>query len=239
LTEEKKLEPLQQRIEYLLRATNLSAKDIAKQLHIKIYDVYRHKAWPEVRDQRKKQTATKTTPLSPQAPSISYEHEETPQPPQAPPEAPSSEEPQIDIETETTETETSATQIPFDLKYGSLKGLIEPLLEVICDTIQVEKSRPSPVKIEKLDHAIVDFCKAFKWNFADPRLLATVVLAATCLEIGVPIAKEKMATKKAEVKTSETTTDKPLPTMPSPETKPNPITEKIMNGRVTKLLEST
>lgn len=177
-------EEIATKIEQLLRGTDLTPAEIGKQIHVNVREVYRNKAWPEVRAERmEKKKGTKPTDQTgqPGPAEIGFLPTETAPPIELPP-IPETEQPSE------TETKPGIESKPFALRYGAFNGMIDAGLELFCETAKLEK--PNVVKIEKLDHALVDFSIAWKIDFRDPRLLPTIILAATIAEISLPMVKE-------------------------------------------------
>jgi hypothetical protein len=200
--EQKKEAAEKEKIGQLLNGTDLSPQDIAKQLNIPIRKVYRHRDWQAAKERRRQKTKL-TEPRGPpstETPHIEFEQRETlptdettaPIPGLETKEAPKIKEP--------TEPEIAIT-LP---EYGAFKGLIDTGFEVLCETAGLTK--PNPVKIEKLDHAVVDFCKAWQIDFRDPRILPTIVLAGTVGEIALPMIAEIRAKRAGKPKEKEPTT---------------------------------
>lgn len=187
MSEQEKLEKeLSEKIEQLLRSTELSPSEIAKQLKCKQNKVYNHKAWPEVKElRRKKKAGTPEPPSSePREAKVEFvqtktEPTETPRPILA-----SLEDQEVKDE------KPEAVITPGKIPKGAFKGILDTAFELLSEGAKLEKSKPNPVKIEKLDVALVDFCNAWQINFADPRVLPSIILAATIGEIAIPIVRE-------------------------------------------------
>jgi hypothetical protein len=199
-------EELQTKIEQLLRGTDLAPAEIAKQLKIPVRKVYRNKAWPEVKQARANKSKSKQpeTP-TPETPTIEFEGVETP-----PTEAP----PLLGVEKEVEKEEKAPEpQITVEgariinLEHGAFKGLLDAGFSILCETTNL--TAPNPVKIEKLDHALVDFCIAWKIDFGDPRVLPTIILAASIGEIALPMAREiRKKRQKPKVEEPKTVAEK-------------------------------
>lgn len=217
-------ENVKEKIGQLLRGTNLTAREIADQLKIPKRFVYRHPAWNEVKRQRKQQEKGTVREPELETSKIEFEAIETPPPPPTPGGGPleTPEEP----EPEPTPT-LPPSPPPVTLKHGTLEGILDAGFEVLCDTTKLTK--PNPVKIQKLDHALVDFMIAWNVSFADPRIWASFLLVATGAEIALPMVKEYRTQHPAVPgeKAPKTTEEKALKeTQPLEITKPNPIVEK-------------
>lgn len=223
--EENRQAELRTRISQLLNGTELSPQQIAEQLKIaNVQLIYKHAEWPAARDRRKqkkrdeKKRGIQAKPaITPGTAQITFEHKETPLE-ETPPEL---------LRTEDKEKEADAERAPepvriFELKHGAFEGLIATGFELLCDTAKLTK--PNPVKYEKLDHALVDFCLAWQIDFHDPRVLPTILLLATVGEISLPLVKEargKMGGPKEKPPTD--TVEKVLaPTIPADNSKVNP-----------------
>jgi hypothetical protein len=222
------------KIEQLLVGTDLTPAQIAKQLNIPVRKVYRHKKWPEVQELRRQRTKKQPPPApQPEAPAIAFEKVETP-PTEEPALAEIKEEPEKEPEKAPEITVEQAKIL--NLEYGAFKGLIDPAFEIVCEAAGLTK--PNPVKIEKLDHALVDFCIAWKIDFGDPRVLPSIILVATIGEIGLPLAQEiRNKRKKPKPEEPKTRAEQVMSNEPA-KRPPEPTASNAMVQRAGELLDS-
>lgn len=229
---EKKIESdeeKKERIGSLLVGTNMTPKDIAKEVGLPIRFVYRHPKWPERKSQKREEKKIVKEPDA-QSPSIAFTPTETDLPPGGPPESP------LEKEESTEPAPTAEFKVPeIKLRYGSFVGIIDSGFELFTETTKLTK--PNPVKLQKLDHALVDFFIAWHLDFGDPRVLASIVLLGTVAEIGVPMFKEVRARQKKGTSTElgipGTSVEKVLAEkIPVP----TPDTSREMGNRIEKVL---
>ena len=214
---EKAEKELSEKIEQLLRSTDLSPHEIAQQLKCKNNKVYNHKAWPEIKElRRKKKAGTPEPPTSePREPKVEFvqtktEPTETPRPILATLE-----------DQEVKDENAEAVITPGKIPKGSFKGILDTAFELLSEGAKLEKSKPNPVKIEKLDVALVDFCNAWQINFADPRVLPSIILAATIGEIGIPIVREiRSRPKQPKNEEPKTSVERAIADVPPPQKEP-------------------
>ncbi len=195
-TEEKKKE--KEFVGQLLRGTNLTPKEIATQVNVPIRMVYRHPAWKDRKTQKVEAIKTEREP-SAQPPKIEFSPTET----EAPGGFPGVIATEAETSTETTEAAPGPEiKVPeIKLRYGAFTGIIDSGFELFTDAVKLTK--PNPVKLQKLDHALVDFFVAFHLDIGDPRILASIILFGTVAEIGVPMVKEVRARQKKGTSTTK------------------------------------
>jgi hypothetical protein len=199
-----------EKIGQLLRTAypKITVQEIAKQVDVQVRKVYRHPAWKEVKSRIRVEEKKEQAP-EPSAPRIQFEKVETPEPPPTP--KPTIPEAEAKLEAEA--APAPAPTVP-KLEKGDLSPLISTGLEMICEVVKLDM--PNPVKIEKLDSALVNFFIAWNVNFGDPRILSTMILAGTVAEVALPMVKEYRAkpNREKEPKLPETTTEKALAPLP-------------------------